>query len=112
MEILNLVPHKLKIHYNRYKNIIIPQGETVARAIFESEYLTTVNNIPVHTRRVRKLQGLPKLRKDVVYIVSSIFQQSIDEDMADTYNFYSPDTISDAWISNGNVLEVAKLAKV
>jgi hypothetical protein len=112
MEIQNLTPHLIKIKYNKNRDIVIAQGNNVARAVFETEYLKTVNNIPIHMRKVKKLQGLPKLKRDVIYIVSSIFQQSIDEDMADSYHIYSPDTLSEAWISDGgNTWEVSRLAK-
>jgi hypothetical protein len=112
MEICSLVPHKTIISYNAHKKIVISQGNSVARAVFENEYLKTVNNIPIHMRKVKKLQGLPRLKKDVIYIVSSIFQQSIDEDMADSYHIYSPDTLSESWISDGgSTWEVSRLAK-
>jgi len=112
MEICSLVPHKLVISYSTNKKIVISQGSSVARAVFETEYINTVNNIPIHMRKVKKLQGLPRLKKDVIYIVSSIFQQSIDEDMADSYHIYSPDTLSESWISDGgNTWEVSRLAK-
>jgi hypothetical protein len=112
MEICNLVPHNIKIKYNMHKNIVISQGRNVARAVFETEYIKTVNNIPIHMRKVKKLQGMPKLRKDVIYIVSSILQQSIDEDTLDNYHIYSPDTLSEAWISDGgNTWEISRLAK-
>ena len=112
MEICSLVPHKLVIKYNKNRDIVIPQGSNVARAVFETEYIKTVNNIPIHMRRVKKLQGMPKLKRDVIYIVSSILQQSIDEDTLDNYHIYSPDTLSEAWISDGgNTWEVSRLAK-
>lgn len=112
MEICSLVPHKLVIKYNKNRDIVIPQGNNVARAVFETEYIKTVNNIPIHMRRVKKLQGMPKLKRDVIYIVSSILQQSIDEDTLDNYHIYSPDTLSEAWISDGgNTWEVSRLAK-
>ena len=113
MEIVNLTPHNIKISYNVHKKIVIAQGRDVARAVFETQYINTVNNIPIHMRRVKKLQGLPKkLKKDAIYIVSSIFQQSIDEDMADSYHIYSPDTLSESWISDGgDTWEVSRLAK-
>jgi hypothetical protein len=112
MEICSLVPHKVVISYNAHKKIVISQGKSVARAVFENEYLKTVNNIPIHMRKVKKIQGMPKLKRDVIYIVSSILQQSIDEDTLDNYHIYSPDTLSEAWISDGgNTCEVSRLAK-
>lgn len=112
METVNLTPHKICINYSTNKKIVISQGSNVARAVFETEYIKTVNNIPIHMRKVKKIQGMPKLKRDVIYIVSSILQQSIDEDTLDNYHIYSPDTLSEAWISDGgNTWEVSRLAK-
>ena len=106
MQILNLTPHIVKIHLNDSHRIILPETGQVARVKFTTRYLRTINEIPVHERLVERINALPKPKAGVIYVVSSILQDNIDEDRDD---LVTPSR-SSAWLSSdGRIMETSRL---
>ena len=109
MQIINCCPHEVRIHLNETHRIILPETGQVARVKFTTRYLKTINEIPIHERMVEKINALPNPRKGVIYVVSSILQDNIDEDRDD---LVTPDRY-DVWLSSdGRVMETSRLIKV
>ena len=112
MECVNLLPHPVWIHINKSKTIVIPKNnEGIARVQFHTEYWDTINNVPVHNRFTDRINGLPKLKKGVLYIVSSITQDNMDEDTLGTYNIATPDKSCGAFRMHNGIVEVDKLVR-
>lgn len=112
MEIYNMVPHPVWLHLNKNKTIIIPPRDNTARVAFSTEYWKTINNIPIHNRITKGINGLPrKLKKDVLYIVSSICQDNMDEDILEDYIIATPDKQCGAFKMHDGIVEVDKLVR-
>jgi len=111
MEIQNLVPHPIWLRLNKNRTIVIPPSNNVARVQFHTEYWKTVNNLPIHNRLTDGINGLPKLKRDVLYIVSSITQDNMDEDTLEDYQIVTPDKACGAFRMHEGIIEVDKLVR-
>lgn len=107
MEFKNLCPHDIEIRLNSRETVVIPMTGEVARIQWETLYWRTINEIPVHTRSIKDVVGMPREKSGVLCVVSNIIQ----EHLADSRNdLVSPDRMS-ALMNHGKVRNVEKLVR-
>lgn len=107
MRLINLCPHPILIRRNHNCRIEIPESGEVARLQFSTDFLRMAGDIPVHERRVLKVNGLPEEKKGVLYIVSAMLQQHLDRD-----DLISPDRYSCYTDDDGRIIETDRLVRI
>lgn len=79
MEIINLTPHAVHImDLNSTEIITIAPSGTVARAKTERKLIGEINGISVFSTSFGELEGLPEQREGIVYIVSALAAQAVN----------------------------------
>ena len=77
VEIVNLIPHDVIIDEDNQDSIIIPEAQSIARMLYEQEYMGHIENIPIYKNVTGWIKGLPARCPGKRFIVSGIVFNSI-----------------------------------
>jgi len=108
VQFVNLTPHEVVIFHEDGKTVklvIKPSGQ-VARAVSRRKKVGEVNGIPVYKNEFLDIEGLPKPKRETVYIVSSLVQQVLKIRGIKRKDVISPDTSPEGVVRDkeGNIV--------
>jgi len=106
--LVNLTPHDIVIYHEDGKTVklVIRASGQVARATARRKKIGEINGIPVYRNEFSEVEGLPKPKRGVIYIVSSLVQQALKLRGIKRKDIVSPDTSPEGVVrdKNGRIL--------
>ena len=108
VQLVNLTPHDIVIYHEDGETVklVIKASGQVARATARRKKIGEINGIPVYRNEFSEVEGLPKPKRGVIYIVSSLVQQALKLRGIKRKDVVSPDTSPEGVVrdKNGRIL--------
>lgn len=112
MKFLNLTKNKIKILNNKGNIIEIEPSGIIATAIFEDEYLKTIDEIDIYTQKCTQILNLPPITEDIKYLVTHVVQEGARILYPNRKDLLAPNTTTGAYKTKGKIDYVDSLISV